>query len=327
MKTTPIDHCDSDILFYYLSYIVPMDLDKVLITTVVGSFPSAPTKGSLASSYYKKDDPYLESLRDAVRSQLQAGIELVSDGQTRGGMIEIIAEGLKGFRIKEKTEIVSKIEHLKPITVEDIKETKKIVSDSDGVKGIITGPWTMVNSADNKHYGSKMEAVEDAARALKKEARSLAELCDVIQIDEPYFSVDFPENAKEMIENITDVETTTALHVCGDIEPIVEELVEIDVDILDHEFASNPHLYDVFEDVSIDQKIAAGVVTTDPHLEEIEEIKDNINRAYDTFGPKTMIDPDCGLKNLKRETAVKKLENMVIARNVVLNEQNRKVRG
>ncbi len=304
-----------------------MDLDKVLITTVVGSFPSSPSKESIVDSYYKKDDPYQESLRDAVQSQIQAGIELVSDGQTRGGMIEIFAEGLRGFRMKEKTEIVSEIEHVEPITVEDIKETKKMVSESDGVKGIITGPWTLVNSADNKHYGSKMEAVEDAAKALKKEVESLADHCDVIQIDEPYFSVDFPENGGDIIEKITDVETTTALHVCGDIEPMVEELVEIDVDILDHEFAANPHLYDVFKDVSIDQKIAAGVVTTDPRVEEIEETKDNINRAYDTFGPKTMIDPDCGLRNLKKETAVKKLENMVIARNVVLNEQNRKVRG
>ncbi len=304
-----------------------MDLDKVLITTVVGSFPSNPTKKSLANSYYNEMDPYLDSLREAVEAQIHAGIELVSDGQTRGGMIEIFAEGLRGFRIKEKREIVSEIEFIEPITLDDIKETKKMIPDFNGVKGIITGPWTMVNSVKDLHYDSKTKAVIDATKALKKEAESMADFCDVIQIDEPFFSIDFPENGQEIIEEITDIETTTALHVCGDIEPIVEELLEIDVDILDHEFAANPHLFDVFEDFSIDQRMAVGVVSTDPHVEEIEEIKDNINRAYETFGPKTMIDPDCGLRNLRKKTAVKKIENMVIARNVVLNEQNRKIRS
>jgi len=304
-----------------------MDLDKVLISTVVGSFPSDPSRELLANSYYRKIDPYMYSLRDAVKNQIEAGIELVSDGQTRGGMIEIFAEGLRGFRIKEKTEIISKIEHTEPIILEDMKETRKMIPDFNGVKGIITGPWTMVNSVDDQYYDSKMKAVMDTAEALKKEAEMLEDLCDVIQIDEPYFSVDFPENGKEIIEKITGCETTTALHVCGDIEPIVEEIIEIDVDILDHEFAANPHLFDVFEDFTIDQRMAVGVVSTEPYIEDIEEIKDNINRAYETFGPKTMIDPDCGLRNLDKETAIKKLENMVIARNVVLNEQNRKIRS
>jgi len=304
-----------------------MDLDKVLITTVVGSFPSNPNKKSLANSYYKKKDPYLDSLREAVEAQIHAGIELVSDGQTRGGMIEIFAEGLRGFRIKEKIEIVSEIEYIEPITLDYIKETKKIIPDFVGVKGIITGPWTMVNSVDDQHYDSKTKAVIDTAKALKKEAEVMTDFCDVIQIDEPYFSIDFPENGKEIIEEMMDVETTTALHVCGDIEPIVEELIEIDVDILDHEFAANPHLFNVFKDFSLDQRMAVGVVSTDLHVEKIEEIKENINRAYETFGPKTMIDPDCGLRNLDKQTAIKKLENMVIARNVVLNEQNRKIRS
>ncbi len=304
-----------------------MDLDKVLIATVVGSFPTNPTKSSLARSYYERNDPYLESLRDAVNAQIEAGIELVSDGQTRGNMIEIFAKGLKGFRIKEKIEIVSEVEHIGPITVEDVKETREMISDSEGVKGIITGPWTLVNSVENHHYDSDMNAVIDTADSLKKEAEILAEFCDVVQIDEPYFSVDFPECGKDIMEEIMDVKTKTALHVCGDIEPVVEDLVEIDVDILDFEFAANPNLYEIFENISIDQRVAAGVVTTDSDIEDIEEIKDNINRAYDIFGPKTMIDPDCGLRYLEKDTAIKKLENMVIARNVVLNERNREVRG
>ncbi len=304
-----------------------MELDKVLIATVVGSYPTSPTNSSLMSSYHDQKDPYLESLKDAVSAQLDAGIELVTDGQTRGGMVETSAQGLKGFRVKEKVEIVSDISYNGSLILEDLKVAKDMLSESTGLKAVLTGPWTMVNSAENKHYRSKKEAVMDTSQALKKEAEKLANLCDVIQIDEPYFSIDLPEYGKGCIEKITDVDAVSALQVCGDIASVVDDLVEIDVDILDHEFGANPSLYEVFDDISIDQRMAAGVVTTDPIVEEIEEIKDNINRAYDVFGPKTMVDPDCGLRNLDETTAKMKLENMVIARNVVLNERNRKIRG
>lgn len=304
-----------------------MNLDKVLITTVVGSYPCSPAKESLMNSYYERKDPYLESLKRAVESQIDAGIELLTDGETRGGMIERLAFGLKGYRVKEKVEIISDISYDGEMTVEDAEKTRELIPDSTGLKATLTGPWTMVEGAENKHYDSKKEAVMDTASALKEEAEALEEYCDVIQIDEPYLSLEFPEYGKEAVEKITDIRTTTALHVCGDIGSIVQKIIEIDVDILDHEFAANPHLYEIFEDLSIDQRIAAGVITTEPEVEKIEEIKENINRAYDIFGPETMVDPDCGLKNLDEATAKKKLENMVIARNVVLNERNRKIRG
>ncbi len=304
-----------------------MDLDKLLIATVVGSYPSSPSNGSLMNAYYDQEDPYHESLKKAVEDQVDAGIELITDGQTRGGMIENWALDLKGVRVKEKVEIVSEISYQGHFLVEDAKSARNLIPDSVGLKAVLTGPWTMISGAENKYYSSEKDAVMDAAESIKMAAEELSGYCEVIQIDEPYFSIDFPEFGKECIEKIAEADVTTALHVCGDIKEIVEKLLEVDVDILDHEFASNPDLYDVFEDFSIDQRIAAGVVTTRSEVEDIQKIKENINRAYDVFGPKTMIDPDCGLRNLDRKTAKRKLENMVIARNVVLNEQNRKIRG
>lgn len=300
-----------------------MDLDKVLITTVVGSYPAKVSREKLIRSYYEDEDPYQDALKDAVDAQVNAGIELVSDGQTRNGMVEIFAQNIKGFRIKEKIQIISEIEHNKPIVIEDIKKVNEIIPESCGVKAVLTGPWTLVKSVENKYYENEEEAIFDCAEAVKEEAELLTEFCDVIQIDEPFFSIEYPDYGDKIVEKISSVDVPTALHVCGDVESIIEDLIEIDIDILDHEFAANPHLYDAYAGLDIDKKMCVGVVSTDNRVEDINEIKKNINRAYDTFGPKVMIDPDCGLRNLVEEKARKKLENMVIARNVVLNERNR----
>lgn len=303
-----------------------MDLEKDLITTVVGSYPAAPSKASLQISYFHQDqkDPFVESMQRAVKAQLDCGVELLSDGQTRGNMVEIFARGLRGYRIKEKVEIVSEVGYSRSITLDDIKEAKELISRDAGIKGIITGPWTLVKSSDNHHYSSEKEAVLDTAEALHEEGKRLAELCDVVQLDEPFFSNGFPEYGKELVNKVLDLDTTTVLHVCGDVSPIVPGLVEMDVDVLDHEFVGNESLYDVYSDIEVgrDQRLGVGVVTTDSRIEEVGEIKKRIERAYEAFGPKTMVDPDCGLRNLEEDIAYKKLENMVEARDVVLDERS-----
>ena len=299
-----------------------MNLDKDLITTVVGSYPTNPSEREMANSYFTHEDPYKKSLEKAVQAQLNAGIEIVSDGQTRNGMIELFVQGLRGFRVKEKFEIVSEINYKGPITIEDQRSVREILPEDSMLKGIITGPWTLVKSCDNKFYDDDLTAAWDAAEALKNEAQTLSDVCDVIQLDEPLFSVDYPEQAKELVEKVLDIDKPTALHACGDVSDIAEQLIEFDIDILDHEFAENPGLYEVYADLEFDQRLAVGVVTTKTPVEDVGTIQSRIEKAANIFGTKTMIDPDCGLRNLPEKAAYEKLDNMVKARDVVLNERN-----
>ncbi|MGM0405533.1 MAG: methionine synthase [Thermoplasmatota archaeon] len=299
-----------------------MDLNQNLITTVVGSYPARPSDGSLARSYFEDVDPYMESIEMAVKAQMDAGIELVSDGQTRGGMVEIFAEKLKGFRMKRRPEIISKIEYRGPITVEDQNKVRNSLPENIGLKGIITGPWTLVKSSYDIYYEDTRKAVTDTAEALKSETKKLSKICDVIQIDEPFLSIEYEPYIKDVLETMLPNNVTTALHVCGDVVDIAEKLVEIDVDILDHEFAANPHLYDTYEELSFDQRLAPGVVTTESKIESVDKIKERIEKAVNSFGTNILIDPDCGLRNVKKEVADKKLKNMVEARDVVLDERS-----
>ncbi len=141
---------------------------------------------------------------------------------------------------------------------------------------------------------------------------------DIIQVDEPFFSVDYPPHAGELLDELfsgLDKDTVPALHVCGDISGIVDKLMDLPrVLVLDHEFARNPGLLDLFDDFPGDKMIGLGCLKSDDmEVESVSSIRSMLRRGYDIFGPKMMIDPDCGLRHLSREVARKKLGNMVKA--------------
>ncbi len=292
-----------------------MVLSSEMVATVVGSYPARPSRDELMKSYTSKQDPFLSSISAAVEAQISAGIDLVTDGQTRNDMIRLFASGLRGFRIRERITIVADIAYGSQITVADQRYVKSIIPENKALKGIVTGPITLVKSAENQHYSDIYDAVIDTTAALRTEVTELSEICDVIQIDEPYLSVEYPEYADEVINRlIKDIRIPTALHVCGDVSEIAKELVEFDIDILDHEFAANPSLYDVYSEIDHDKRMAVGVVTTKPELESVDTVFNRIKRAYQSFGHDCMVDPDCGLRMLSKEAADEKMNRMVIAR-------------
>ena len=83
-------------------------------STVVGSFPVEITEASGFKNKLLKAvgayDPFKESIKKAVFSQLDAGVDIVSDGQVRGDMVSSFSKFIPGFKIEDgNTFIVSKI--------------------------------------------------------------------------------------------------------------------------------------------------------------------------------------------------------------------------
>ena len=83
-------------------------------STVVGSFPveeSSPSnfKEKLFNSFGLYD-PFKEAIRSSVIAQLDAGVDIISDGQVRGDMVSIFTKYIPGMKIEDgNTVIVSKI--------------------------------------------------------------------------------------------------------------------------------------------------------------------------------------------------------------------------
>ena len=313
-----------------------------MIKTVVGSYPviirEPENLWEKVMDIFGIYDRYKYAIERAVRDQLNAGIDIVSDGQVRGDMVEIFVNNLYGFEGKR---VVGKVEFLEPITLKDIKFVKKIISKyskgNKGIKGIITGPCTIAGSVRVEDYytDSRDETlIYDLANALKREVESIQDHVSMIQIDEPILSTGLYDlnTARRAIKRISEnLKVPVVLHVCGDVSNIFQELNTFNVDILDHEFASNRKNLDILE--KTDKKIGFGCINTKvKSVESIEDVKDLLNEALEILrnnplfsdvrnneellkrlNEYMMVDPDCGMRLLPIDVAYEKLRIMVNA--------------
>jgi 5-methyltetrahydropteroyltriglutamate--homocysteine methyltransferase len=288
----------------------------MMITTVVGSYPSG--------IKIVTEEDVKNAIEICVRDQEKAGISIISDGQVRADMIGIFAMNMPGYKKDGgRYRVIGRIDNpKKPATVEDFKFTKKLTRSK--VKGIITGPTTMAKSSiieKSSPYRSTSdpELIYDIAYAQAAEAKALTEAgAEIIQIDEPFFSVDADLevgiNAVNIIAKNIDV---PAMHVCGDIRPIFKKLLECKVKVLDHEFSRSKNLDAMDKSLieSYNKIIGFGCIdTTSDVVETSGEIEKSIRAGIDKIGKQNMwIDPDCGMRMRKKEAAFQKLSNMVEA--------------
>lgn len=290
-------------------------------TCVIGSYPAQTDNMEFMHDYFsQKETSWEKYIAGSVNDMANAGIDIISDGQTRDPFIQIFTRKLKGCRVRDRTEIVDKVEYDKPITVEDQKYVRSLISKDKKIVGVLTGPYTLSCSCVDLFYNDEKKLAFDFAKALKQEAENLQKHVDMISIDEPFFSNNMPEYGKELIKIITEnVSIPTRLHACGDVSDVVPELLEMPVDILSHEFKASPQLFNAFKEHDFSQKICLGSVRSDDtRVESVDGIIDHINKALDVFGDKIVqVSPDCGQRLLPRKIAFDKLKNLVKAGEVI----------
>jgi 5-methyltetrahydropteroyltriglutamate--homocysteine methyltransferase len=199
----------------------------------------------------------------------------------------------------------------------------EFAKDVYGVKGIITGPTTMVLSSRIEGFYSQEDrsrAIMDTARVMKKEALDLQNAgAAYIQVDEPFLSTGMADlkTAHQAMEIISqELEIPLSMHVCGDLSNVFSEILKFPVDILDFEFAGNHTNISLLENVDLGgKKIGFGCIDTKAlRVESTEEIHNLLIKGMDIIGvEKMIIDPDCGMRMLNRESALQKLKNMTEA--------------
>ena len=304
-------------------------------STVVGSFPSeesspANFKEKLLNSFGSYD-PFKEAIKSSVIAQLDAGVDIVSDGQVRGDMVSIFTNYIPGMKIEEgNTFIVGKIRNsTQEISIKDLQYAKKVMKDyyggkipeEKGVKGIITGPNTIVHSSRiTAFYKNKEDAIIDLAHSLKYEADAIAKKVrpDYIQLDEPFLSTGMVDmkTAREAIGIIKDgLEVPLAMHVCGILSDVFVDIAKFDVDILDFEFAGNNVNLGVLEknaSLLANKKLGFGCVDSSVNeVDDIADIENLVTKAIDIVGTDNLIlDPDCGLRRAPKDVAFEKLRLM-----------------
>ena len=246
-------------------------------------------------------------------------------------MVSIFTKYIPGMKIEDgNTFIVGKIRNpTQEISINDLQYAKKVMTDyyggkipeGKGVKGIITGPNTIVHSSRiQSFYKSKEDAIIDLAHSLKVEVDAIAKKVEpvYIQVDEPFLSTGMVDMkvAREAIGIIKDgLDVPLAMHVCGLLNDAFKDLATFDIDILDMEFAGNNVNLGVLEENAYllkDKMVGFGCVDSSVNeVDDVSDVDELVSKAIDIVGKdKLLLDPDCGLRRAPKDVAFKKLKLM-----------------
>ena len=313
-------------------------MSRGLWTTTVGSFPKPPdlerarnrfSRGEITAEELTKLER--EETERVIRMQEEIGLDILVDGELyRGDMTTYFAERMGGYAISNPVRSYGNRYYRKPVAVGPIRRTQPLTVEwwkyaqsltSKPVKGMLTGPYTMMDWSFNEHYPSREAMAMDLAEAVREEALALEEAgATFIQIDEPAVSVrpeELPLAVRALGRATAGLRAKTITHVCyGDFDVIYPALLELPVDMIDLEMANSRFdLLERFRQHPFTKEIGLGVLDVHNHrIETKEEVKEGLRRALEVLPPERIyVDPDCGLKTRTVEEARQKLTVMVEA--------------
>ena len=309
-----------------------------LLTTAVGSYPKPDylMKARSKAARGEMDRDELRRLEEKatahwIKVQEDLDMDLLVDGEMyRGDMVTYFSEEMEGFAVSGLVRSYGNRYYRKPIATGPVGRSSDVTVEwwryAQGltdrpVKGMLTGPYTIVDWSFNEYYPTREAFVLDTARAIHEEALALEQAgAKYIQIDEPAISVrpEEMELASRALGIVTEgLSAFTVTHICyGDFVPVFDQIVSLPVDMLDLEMAnSNYKLLELFKEHPADMALSLGVSDSHNHVaESVEEIKRGIRSALEIFPPeKLYVDTDCGLKTRLEDEAVAKLRNIAQA--------------
>jgi 5-methyltetrahydropteroyltriglutamate--homocysteine methyltransferase len=264
-----------------------------------------------------------------IRLQEELGVDVLVDGeQYRGDMVAYFAEKMGGFargglvrsygnRYYHKPVIVGEVRWPGPMTVDWWRWTQSLTSRP--VKGMLTGPYTIMDWSFNDHYPDRKAACLALAREVRKELEGLLEAgARIVQIDEPALSVrpdELPFAVEAMHAVVDDLPAYYIVHACfGAFETIYPGLLDLPVDNLDLAISHSAlDLLEMFEKNPFTKDLSLGVLDVHSHVVEAsEEVKERIMRGTGVLpAERIWVDPDCGLKTRTVDEARGKLSAMM----------------
>jgi 5-methyltetrahydropteroyltriglutamate--homocysteine methyltransferase len=307
-------------------------------TSTVGSFPKPDylleARAKAAKNAVSRTE--LEALERRatefwIRTQEDLGIDVLVDGeQYRGDMVAYFAETMGGFsrgglvrsygnRYYHKPVITGEVRWKGPITADWWRWTQSL--SSRPVKGMLTGPYTIMDWSFNDHYPDRKAACLALAGEVRKELEALLEAgARIVQIDEPALSVrpeELPFAVEAMHQVVDGLAAYYIVHACfGAFETIYPGLLDLPVDNLDLAISHSAlDLLAMFEKDPFTKDLSLGVLDVHSHLvESAEEVRSRIRRGVEVLpATRIWIDPDCGLKTRTVEETRDKLATMMEA--------------
>lgn len=292
------------------------------------------------------DEAFEDATRLAIADQIEAGIDVISDGELR--RMRFVYEMYDRLRGMERVPPVRrlgvpgydrapKFTAVAPLTapgglgiVEEFRQLRRLCPDR-AVKIAFPGPMTFArNIAPGTAYADREQLLADLVAIVRAEIAALAEAgADLVQLDEPGFAnppdgITHEAAAEAINAALAGHRDRTAVHVCfgnnasrpyvrRDFGRLFPALGRLDCRMLLLEFA-NREMADLDRLPALAERyeIAAGVVDVKSfHQETPEEVAERIRRvlAYVPAG-RLAVTADCGFSAIPRWLARAKLQAM-----------------
>ncbi len=317
-------------------------------TTTIGSFPQTKevrkaradfTSGKISLDDYEN---FIKSqIKNAIEIQEKLGLDVFVHGEfERSDMVEFFGQKMKGFaftkngwvqsygtRCVRPPIIYGDISRPEPMTVKEITYAQSLTSKP--VKGMLTGPVTILNWSFYRKDIPKKEIAYQIALALSEEVLDLEKAgIKIIQIDEPAFREGLPlkkskqkeylewaVNAFKLTNEKVKPETQIQTHMCySEFNEIIEYIYAMDSDVILIEASrSKGEILDAFEKFNYDHGIGPGVYDIhSPRIPSVEEMLEIAERSVKLIDKNLIwVNPDCGLKTRNWEEVIPSLQNMV----------------
>ncbi len=319
-----------------------------LPTTTIGSFPQTAETRNLRKKYKGNeinDTEYIKGIKEIIKEtvQIQEDLDLdvlVHGEAERNDMVEYFGELLDGFaftkfgwvqsygsRCVKPPIIYGDVQRTKPMTVSWSTYAQSLTVKP--MKGMLTGPVTILQWSFIRNDISKKEVAYQIALALRDEVTELEDNgIKVIQIDEPAIREGLPLNPKfkeeyldwavnsfKLCSSGVKQETQIHSHMCySEFDEILDAINALDVDVLSIE-ASRSGMDLVNENLKSKYTGAIGPGIYDIHSPLVLEEKDaeiRVEQLVKSINQENIwINPDCGLKTRAWPEVKESLKNMV----------------
>lgn len=320
-------------------------------TTTIGSFPQTADVKANRTAYKKgeiDEESYVafnrKKIAECVAWQEEIGLDVLVHGEfERNDMVEYFGEQLEGYLFTEKAWVQSYGTRCvkPPIVWGDISRNKPMTVDwsvyaqsltDKPVKGMLTGPVTILNWSFPREDISYKESTYQIALAIRDEVLDLeANGIRIIQVDEAalreklplrksdWYSeyLDWAIPAFRLVHSGVKPETQIHTHMCySEFTDIISAIDDMDADVITFEASrSDLMILDALKENHFQTEVGPGVYDIhSPRVPSVEEIKDALNKMSSKIDrAKLWVNPDCGLKTRGNAETEASLKNLVAA--------------
>lgn len=323
----------------------------LLPTTTIGSFPQTPDvrsnrlafkQAKISATQYTEFNQ--SKIKECIKLQEDIGLDVLVHGEfERNDMVEYFGESLEGFLFTQNGWVQSygtrcvkppvvwgDVARTKPMTISWSEFAQK--QSAKIVKGMLTGPVTILNWSFPREDISLRESTLQIALAIRDEVLDLEKAgIKIIQIDEAALREKLPLRKSDwyseylswaipafnLVHSGVRADTQIHTHMCySEFNDIIKEIDAMDADVISFEASrSNLELLDALKAVNFQTEVGPGVYDIhSPRVPSASELESTICKILAKL-PKEQIwiNPDCGLKTRGYKEVIESLKNMVTA--------------